>query len=297
MPESNGNAGPSSSPIAAPSKTVTHIPPPVIPPNFASMGTRAPLTHNAHLAAVATAAPPPLEPIDFENNPDVIALQATIGILLRQQKQAEASIRQLKDAKNAAIQRPMDFYEDLVGGRVSQGPMETKHEEDDDDDIDDDVDVEMKTEDDGANTMLNGLKPSAMGVKAPKERKGEDKGKGKATASSSSSQKGPSAATPAPWTNLPEAQDIVRMPPINWAQYAVEGEAFNKVHNNQLTHPTRGTPAVIGTDGTYEFTGAANPDDGKKVDGISAPFNPLRDRVEEKKPARGGAAGGSRRGA
>ncbi|KAF3762393.1 hypothetical protein M406DRAFT_323533 [Cryphonectria parasitica EP155] len=103
-----------------------------------------------------------------------------------------------------------------------------------------------------------------------------------------SSSKSASAAPP--WANLPKAQDIVRCPQINWAQYAIEGEALNKLHNEQLSRPTLGTPALMAANGTFEFTGAANPDDGKRVEGISAPFNPLRDR----KPSKGK---GPRRGA
>ncbi|KAJ4394736.1 hypothetical protein N0V93_003955 [Gnomoniopsis smithogilvyi] len=242
------------------------------------MGGRAPLTHSAHPPTVASAPPPPVprEPIDFENNPDVIALQATVGILLQQKKRAEADLIKLKAAKNAAMERPLDFARDLTSGRVSQGPVKTEEDEDsDEDDEDDDNDVDMKTEEDGAEkkpstaSATNGLQPSALKAKSSK------KGKGKAKAA-------PDA--PPPWANLPQPQNIARMPPINWTQYAVEGEALNKLHKQQLTHPTLGMPAVMGPNGAYEFTGATNPDDGKKFVGISAPFDPLRDRVIEKKP-------------
>lgn len=277
-----------------PIKTVTPIPPPTIPPNFASMGGRAPLTYTAHPPIVASAPPAPVsrEPIDFENNPDVIALQATVGILLQQKKRAEEDLRKLKNAKSAAMERPLEFARDLMGGRVSQGPVTT--EEDEDSDGDEDCDVDMKIEDDGGDTnsptgtgtTTDGLKPSAL------RAKDSMKGKGKATSFPTSSNRKAASTTPPPWANLPKPQDIARMPPINWTQYAVEGEALNKLHNHQLTHPTLGTPAVMGANGTYEFTGAANPDDGKRLVGITAPFDPLRDRIVEKKPK-----GSSRRGA
>lgn len=239
------------------------------------MGGRVPLTHTAHPPTVASAPPPPVarEPIDFENNPDVIALQATLGILLQQKKRAEADLIKLKAAKIAAMERPLEFARDLMSDGVSQGPVTEDTE--DDDDSDEDVDVEMKTEEDSTEnktsteTTTSGLQPSALKAKSSK------KGKGKAKAV---------PVAPQPWANLPKPQDIARMPPINWTQYAVEGDALNKLHNQQLTHPTLGMPAVMGPNGTYEFTGAANPDDGKRVVGISAPFDPLRDRVVEKKP-------------
>lgn len=295
---SNSKTGASTLPAFVPTmapKTVTHIPPPVIPPNFASMGGRAPLTHVAHPETVAAAAPPPLQPIDFNENTDVLALQATIGILLRQRQQAEADIRQLSKARQAAMERPLDFYNDLMGGSVTQGTAKTQ------DDNSDDDEMEVKTEEDGVMKM-EAFEPSAMEVNTSKKKEKKDikgKGKAKATPSPSTNTAGPSSSStaPAPWLNLPKQQDIVRMPAINWAQYAVEGEAFDRLHNVQRTHPTRGTPAVIAPNGTYSFTGAANPDDGKKKDGISAPFNPLLDQVApNKKPAKGGAAGGPRKG-
>lgn len=251
------------------------------------MGGRAPLTHAAHPPTVPSAPPPPVarEPIDFENNPDVIALQATVGILLQQKKRAEADLIKLKAAKLAAMERPLEFARDLMSGGVSQGPVKTEADEDSDGDEDDDVD--MKTEEDSAetkstsDTTTDGLQPSALKAKSSSNKKG----KGKAKAGAAAAAAAPAA--PPPWANLPKPQDIARMPPINWTQYAVEGEALNKLHNQQLTHPTLGMPAVMGPNGTYEFTGAANPDDGKRLVGISAPFDPLRDRVVEKKPPKG----------
>ncbi|KAL4900701.1 hypothetical protein BDW74DRAFT_92164 [Aspergillus multicolor] len=41
---------------------------------------------------------------------------------------------------------------------------------------------------------------------------------------------------------LPAAQNVVRMPPINWAKYQVVGESLDKMHEEQLRRPSLGEP-------------------------------------------------------
>ncbi|PSR82182.1 hypothetical protein BD289DRAFT_438083 [Coniella lustricola] len=292
-------------PPLRPLKSKTPIPPPTIPTNFASLGGRAPLTHSSHPETVPSAAPPPvpLDPIDFNDNPDVIALQTTINILLRQKQQTERDIRKLRDAKDAAVQRPMEFARDLVGGRVNQGGnaqgQQQKYSQGGSTSLSDDSNVEMKEEDDEdehegkeendsvVHLADNDSKPSAMKASASEKGKATAYGTRIGARGAGGSQSVPEAP---PWANLPKPQDIVRCPPINWSQYAIEGEALNKLHAEQVAKPMLGTPALMAVDGTYEFTGVPNQDDGKQVDGIAAPFNPFRDRKAFK-------SGASKRGA
>lgn len=42
--------------------------------------------------------------------------------------------------------------------------------------------------------------------------------------------------------NIPAPQTIVRYPPINWAKYGVVGEALDKLHEEQQTHPAPAEP-------------------------------------------------------
>ena len=42
--------------------------------------------------------------------------------------------------------------------------------------------------------------------------------------------------------DIPAPQNIVRCPPINWAKYHVVGEALDKLHGEQQTHPAPGEP-------------------------------------------------------
>lgn len=201
----------------------------------------------------------------------------------------------------------MAFYKDLIEGRVGKGLPDTGQTDDDSSDSDSDQqassgpgqegqgkDVKMEDNAQGeiSEAAAMGLKPSLM------------EGKGKAIAADNNSNNGASSsnvlpaagAGPAPpWTaKFPEKQNIYRCPPINWSQYAVEGEALDKLHHEQQTRPTLGTPALLGANGTYEFTGLPNADDGKKAEGIAAPFDPFRDKLLTKPK---GGIGGSRRGA
>ncbi|KAL4964585.1 uncharacterized protein BDV14DRAFT_174371 [Aspergillus stella-maris] len=41
---------------------------------------------------------------------------------------------------------------------------------------------------------------------------------------------------------LPAAQNVVRMPPVNWAKYQVVGGSLDKMHEEQLRRPSTGEP-------------------------------------------------------
>ncbi|KLU84187.1 hypothetical protein MAPG_03232, partial [Magnaporthiopsis poae ATCC 64411] len=93
-----------------------------------------------------------------------------------------------------------------------------------------------------------------------------------------------------PWRELPQRQNVVRCPPINWAQYAVVGESLEKLHNEQLTRPDLGTPRVVGPGGVYEFKGDQRqqqggpppPQQAQKLVGVASPYMPGRDRLDKK---------------
>ncbi|OGE50814.1 hypothetical protein PENARI_c015G05889 [Penicillium arizonense] len=42
--------------------------------------------------------------------------------------------------------------------------------------------------------------------------------------------------------HIPVPQNVVRMPPINWAKYQVVGEPLDRMHQEQLYRPTSGEP-------------------------------------------------------
>ena len=41
---------------------------------------------------------------------------------------------------------------------------------------------------------------------------------------------------------LPTAQKVVRMPPVNWAKYHIVGESLDKLHEEQRIRPAQGQP-------------------------------------------------------
>lgn len=220
---------------------------------------------------VAVPAPPPV-PLDFESNPDVLALKSAIGILQLQRQRATADIQALGRAKDSALAQPAAFLSDLDAGRVGTegdrlfvsaqggGGAADDNDDDDDDSSDSDSDAEAGGAAGDGGLEGPGLKPSPMKL-------GGSKGKG--------------SEKPA-WASLPKPQNVVRCPPINWSQYAVVGESLDKLHNEQLSRPSQGSPAVIGSQGTYQFKGEARAGDGQKLVGIAAPYTPGRDKLDKK---------------
>lgn len=87
-----------------------------------------------------------------------------------------------------------------------------------------------------------------------------------------------------PWTSIPKPQNIVRCPPINWSQYAVVGESLDKLHNEQVRFPAQGTPAVLTSEGRFEFKGGDGGGVGKQERylGVAAPYAPGKDKIDRK---------------
>ncbi|KAL7797820.1 hypothetical protein V8C43DRAFT_277069 [Trichoderma afarasin] len=202
------------------SRTVTAVPVPVPPVAAApqQQPARSTLSHSQQSDQVGLP-PPPSKPIEFESNPDVIALKSAIAVLQMQRMRATADIQALSQIKNEAVEHPDEFARDLAMGKVGRGAQ-------------------------------------------------------------------PDDETTRAWVAqpIPKAQDVVRCPPINWSQYAVVGESLDKLHAEQVSRPTQGTPATIGAGGVYQFKGG----DGKQEEypGVAAPYAPLKDKIEKKTKSR-----------
>ncbi|KAI8301473.1 hypothetical protein K4K59_001024 [Colletotrichum sp. SAR11_240] len=236
----------SSSPARPPISPITPTLPParLADPAAPFAAGRPVFTHSTQPATAATSAipPPRPEPIDFESNPDVLALKSAISILQLQQKKAAADIQGLNQAKIAALGDPAEFLADLGAGKVhAQGDKLFPESDSDSDD-----------------------------EEGPKRAKmeGVTAGQGK-------------APEPRPWESLPKPQNVVRCPPINWSQYAVVGESLDKLHADQIARPSQGAPATMGPSGTYEFTGVPGGNQRPYV-GVAAPYTPGKDRIDKK---------------
>ncbi len=293
--------------------STTEIPPPTTAtsqsalPDFAQ--GRPVFTHTSQTEQVA-AAPPPAEPIDFDSNPDVLALKSAISILQLQRARATADIQTLGRARDSALADPAAFIADLQSGRIrvegdrlmSSAPPPTvpdsdsdssSEDGDDDDEADDSEqpnkqkdtpDSETKPSTDGDTPMADGPNPSTTTKpKQPRSKKGKQNQPPSTTTTTTA---------PPAWLNLPKPQTLVRCPPINWAQYGVVGDSLEKLHAEQVAAPTPGAPAVLGPGGTYEFKAgeqaatAGAGEQGRRLVGVAAPFSPLRDRVGGKKGGR-----------
>ena len=62
---------------------------------------------------------------------------------------------------------------------------------------------------------------------------------------------------------IPSAQNVVRMPPINWAKYHIVGESLDRLHKEQKFRPT-----------------ARVPESTRKEAEIAAPYDPFVDKLD-----------------
>ncbi|CAG8978187.1 hypothetical protein HYALB_00011422 [Hymenoscyphus albidus] len=112
----------------------------------------APRRTYTHTQEPQTAIPQPaLEPIKYDENPDVIALKSTIAILQMQARNATTDIQMLQKIKERAVADPHAFTTALVNGELGKEGPSVPLYTDDDDDVDEEdedektnVDIENK---------------------------------------------------------------------------------------------------------------------------------------------------------
>ncbi|RAL62752.1 hypothetical protein DID88_004594 [Monilinia fructigena] len=179
-------------------------------------------THTQQTPQVAMPQPKP-QTINFDENPDVLAMKSTISILQLQARNAERDMVTLQRIKERAAGDPEGFVGSLMEGhrkadaeaarkkgreawRAAAGGEESSSDEDEESETD-------------------GLKEETDG------------------------------AADAKWEKLPTPQSIVRCPPVNWAKYGVVGESLDRLHQDQIRRPSEGYPATINADGktTHKF--------------------------------------------
>lgn len=181
--------------------------------------------------------PPPSRPISMSDNPDAIALRATMSILQIQRQQALRDMKRLEQQKIKALADPEAFARGVSEGKIQarsvQGIVPTADEQDQDEDSEDD----MSTETPGSTKV------------------GGDGGKVE------------------PFGTIPSAQNVVRMPPVNWAKYHIVGESLDKLHEEQRARPIPGQP-LRDED--------LRPKERAPESVIAAPYNPWVDKVGEK---------------
>ena len=80
---------------------------------------------------------------------------------------------------------------------------------------------------------------------------------------------------------IPSAQNVVRMPHVNWAKYHIVGEPLDKLHDEQRARPNPGQP---------QRNEDLRPRDRAPESVIAAPYNPWTDKIGEKPTRRKNAA-------
>jgi len=78
---------------------------------------------------------------------------------------------------------------------------------------------------------------------------------------------------------IPQPQNIVRMPPINWAKYQIVGEPLDRMHEEQRRRPSPGEPR------------REDPTQRAPEHFIAAPYRPLVDKLETPGKPRGTSKG------
>ncbi|EED13264.1 conserved hypothetical protein [Talaromyces stipitatus ATCC 10500] len=81
-----------------------------------------------------------------------------------------------------------------------------------------------------------------------------------------------SSAPKSKFGKIPKPQNVVRMPPINWAKYHIVGEPLDKMHEEHRNRPIAGVPRQ-------------DPNQRAPEHFIAAPYRPLTDKVDS--PAKG----------
>lgn len=178
--------------------------------------------------------PPSPMPISETENPDAVALRAALSILQIQRLQTLRDMKNLEQQKKAAVADPERFAADVAKGKVKtisgNGLM-----------VGPALEVEHKTTPDD-------FQDSALDSDLDDERP---------------LQEGPR------FENIPGPQNVVRMPPVNWAKYHIVGESLDKLHEEQRARPTPGHPR-------------RNEDLLRAPEHvIAAPYNPWTDKVAE----------------
>ncbi|ELR04601.1 hypothetical protein VC83_04146 [Pseudogymnoascus destructans] len=182
-------------------------------------------THSRPDATFIPPPPAPVEVIDFDSNTDVLAVKSAISLLQLQKKKAAQDIRTLQRFKNLAMQDPEAFLRAADLGEIrTDGDATFPEDSEEGDEYEVDRDVEMNG--------MGGLATKGEGHKEASMNNGTSHTK-----------------THSSFPPLPVPQKVVKVPPINWAQYGVIGDSLDKLHNDQLQHPTPGSPARLGPDG------------------------------------------------
>ncbi|KAK4995658.1 hypothetical protein LTR66_004567 [Elasticomyces elasticus] len=165
---------------------------------------------------------------------DAIALRATISVLQLQKMRAQKDMRTLEQIRDQALADPEAFRRDLVAGRLKESnvlhrvrdPATLQH-----------TDVHEDPEDavTGAEPHLQEERLTNSHTREVADSQATSPAFTSFATTSDSSRPSTSYQLPqSAFPSIPSAQNIVRMPQINWEKYHVLGEALDRLHDEQL---------------------------------------------------------------
>jgi hypothetical protein len=186
--------------------------------------------------------PPPSVSISESENPDAIALRSAISLLQLQREKSKRDLKALEELKAAAVSNPQTFVRSLQ--------EQSAHA--------------SKSKGDVLTPTLAGLSEAA-GAELGEDGEGGEEHNG-ATRKDSAGVEAPTTAK-SKLPAIPEPQNIIRCPPVNWAKYHVVGESLDKLHEEQRRYPGSAEPPR-----THQGSKAP-------PHAVAAPYSPFTDGV------------------
>lgn len=237
----------------------------VRPPPAADTNTRRPAPAQSMTSPMQYMPPPLSQPFSSEDSTDAIALRAAISTLQFQKKKAQEDLRILETTKKQALQDPHRFRGELIAGRLREQRPQVDglqaiidQAESDGDESDDEEARSPANQDDRMDTETTTSPQKSRPADFPNSKRSRPP--------SSSSVRPPSTSSmkPVSFSQIPGAQNVVRMPHINWEKYHIVGEVLEQMHEQQRRWPGVSLDAQ---DKGREFS-------------VAAPYSPFHDVLE-----------------
>ncbi|KAF1932225.1 uncharacterized protein M421DRAFT_416950 [Didymella exigua CBS 183.55] len=178
---------------------------------------------------------PPSVPVSESENPDAIALRSAISLLQIQREKSRRDLKALEELKHAAVQDPEAFVRSLQEQRAK-----------------------------AAVAHNDVLAPTLAGLTDAATSNADQGGAGRKDSVNTDHKAAPR------FPAMPQPQNIVRCPPIEWAKYHIVGEPLSKMHEEQKKWPGSSEPPKLA--------------DGHRAPphSVAAPYSPFKDAVGKK---------------
>ena len=243
--------------------------PPAAPTGTIASSAPAPAT--AAIPPTQYISPPPPQPFSSHDSTDAIALRSAISALQFQRKKAQDDIRTLESTRKQALDDPLRFRNALAAGRLKEqrpdfGGLQAILDAPDSDE-------EEEEEEEDGHAILGASREDAQNGEAGMQESPREVPDSQSSppliASSAPTRSQPADdPAPAPFARIPGAQNVVRMPRINWDKYHIVGEPLDAMHEQQRRWPGSSTAFLGGEQGRgREFA-------------VAAPYSPFYDTLD-----------------